>query len=264
MEILLKPFLLDIIIVFFVIVMMILGYKKGFVVRLYDFAVTVCAGLIAYIMAPVISRTWILYSLPSPLEEVGMKVNQLVVFVIMFIVLKLIGKVLGVVVKPVLKKILSILKLTEFADGMLGLVLSLLESVIFIYIVLIIVISPLVPYGEEMIDDSLLARAITSHVPIYTDKMMDLNLVDDFSALDLDEKDTTCVTIVSDVLFQLDRLGLIDEETLNTFMVNYYSDIQNVTVDQGTYDQLEQFCQRHSLKSQEILKGLIVSEEYEE
>lgn len=264
MEILMKPFLLDMIIVFFVILMMILGYKKGFVVRLYDFAVTIGAGVIAYIMAQPISRTWIIYQLPSPLEEVGQKVNQLIIFVILFIVLKLIGKILGIVVKPVFKKILSILKLTEFADKILGMGLSFVESLIFIYIILIIIVSPLVAGGNQMIDDSLLAKAIINHVPVYTNKIMETDLISDFSTLNLDEKDTSCVTIVSDVLFQLDDAGLIDEETLNTFMVNYYSDINGVSIDYQTYMKLEQFCQKHSLNSQDILKGLIVSEGYEE
>ena len=264
MEILMKPFLLDIIIVFFVIFMMILGYKKGFVVRLYDLAVTIGAGLIASIMAQVLSYTWIIYQLPAPLEEAGQTVNQLIIFVILFIVLKLTGKVLGIVIKPVLKKILSILKLTEFADKILGMGLSFLESLIFIYIIVIIVVSPLVAGGNQMISDSMLAQAIVSRVPFYTDQVMEMNLISDFSALDLSAKDTSGVTIVSDVLFQLDRAGLIDEATLNTFMVNYYSDISGVTVDHQTYQQLEQFCQKHSLNSQDILKGLIVGEGYEE
>ena len=37
MGILLKPFILDVIILFYVMIMLILGYKKGFIVRLYDF-----------------------------------------------------------------------------------------------------------------------------------------------------------------------------------------------------------------------------------
>ena len=264
MEILVKPFLLDVIIVFIVMIMMILGYKKGFVVRLYDFVTTALTCLVAYIASYPVSRSWIIYSLEPPLEEVGDKVNQLVVFVILSVVLKLICRILGIFVKPMLKNMFSAFKITRFADQSLGAALSLLESMILIYIVLVVIISPLFSGGQEMIEQSVIAKSVTNHVPVYTEKMMTLDLVEEYRYLDLDKKDTTCVTIVSDVLFQLDDLGLIDEESLETFMVNYYKDIDEVTVDQGTYERLLAFCQKHGINEQKIIKGLIVSEGNEE
>lgn len=264
MEILGKPFLLDVIIVFIVMIMMILGYKKGFVVRLYDFVTTVLACLAAYIASYPVSQSWIVYSLQPPLEEVGDKVNQLVVFVVLFIGMKLLCRILGIFIKPFLKNLFSAFKMTRFADHSLGAMLSLLESLILIYIVLVVIISPLFSGGQEMIEQSVIAKSVTDHVPVYTEKMMALDLVEEYRYLDLDQKDTTCVTIVSDVLFQLDDLGLIDEETLKTFMINYYGDIDGVTVDQGTYERLLAFCQKHDINEQKIIKGLIVSEENEE
>lgn len=264
MEILVKPFLLDVIIVFFIMIMMILGYKKGFIVRLYDFVTTVLTCLAAYIASYPVSRSWTIYSLQPPLEEVGDKVNQLVVFVILFVVLKLICRILGIFVKPMLKNMFSAFKITRFADHSLGAALSLLESMILIYIVLVVIVSPLFSGGQEIIEQSVIGKSVTDHVPVYTEKMMALDMIEEYRYLDLDRKDTACVTIVSDVLFQLDDLGLIDEDTLKTFMINYYSDIDQVSVDQGTYERLLAFCQKHEIDDQKITKGLIVSEKNEE
>lgn len=115
-----------------------------------------------------------------------------------------------------------------------------------------------------MIQHSILANSITRIVPLYTEEMMKVDLIQEFTQLDLDTKDTTCVTIVTDVLFQLDKSKWIDEKTLETFMINYYQDLNKVSLKQETYDKISELCQKNNIESQEILKGIIVSDEDEE
>ena len=264
MEILVKPFILDIIIIFFVMIMMILGYKKGFVVRLYDFVSTVLAILIAYAVSLPISQIWIIYSIEPPLQEIGNAVNHFFVFVIIFVIFKLACKILGIFIKPVIKKLFSILKITQFLDNFLGLVLSILESLLFVYIALVIIVSPIFSGGKEIIQQSIIGHTITQIVPFYTKEMMKFDLIQQFRHLDLDTKDTACVTIVTDVLFQLDEYELIDEKSLETFMINYYQDLDEVCLKQETYDKINELCQKNNIESKEILKGIIVSDEDEE
>lgn len=264
MGILGKPFLLDIIIIFFVMIMMILGYKKGFVVRLYDFATTLLALLIAYTVADSLSQVWVIYSLAQPLTTIGEKVNQFFIFIIIFFIFKLACKILGIFIKPVIKKLFSIFKITQFLDSLLGLILSVLESLVFIYLAMVIIISPVFSGGKEMIQQSILGNTITKTVPLYAMEMMKFDIIQDFSNLDLNTKDTTCVTLVTEVLFQLDENEFIDDDSLALFMVNYYHDIEQVSINQETYEMIEQMCQKHQLDSEDILKGIIVSDENEE
>ena len=109
MGILLKPFILDVIILFYVMIMLILGYKKGFIVRLYDFVSTILAALIAYEISYPVSQVWIIYQLDPPLEVLSQNVNQFFIFVIIFVIFKVACKILGIFLKPLLKKILSFL-----------------------------------------------------------------------------------------------------------------------------------------------------------
>lgn len=264
MEILMKPFILDTIILFFVMIMIILGYKKGFVVRLYDFVSTLFVIFIAYTVSQPLSQGWIIYSIEPPLQEIGKTVNRFFVFVIIFIIFKLAFKILGIFIKPMIKKVFSILKITQFFDHFLGIILSFLESLLFVYLALAIIISPVLSGGKEMIQHSILANSITRIVPLYTEEMMKVDLIQEFTQLDLDTKDTTCVTIVTDVLFQLDKSKWIDEKTLETFMINYYQDLNQVSLKQETYDKISELCQKNNIESQEILKGIIVSDEDEE
>lgn len=264
MENLMKPFVLDIIIIFFVMIMIILGYKKGFVIRLYDFVTTLLVWLIARIIAIPLSKVWIIYSIDSPLQKIGETVNQFFIFVIVFVVLKLLCKVLGFFIKPLIRKIFSILKITGFLDNLLGVILSLLESIILVYLALVIIVSPLFNGGNELIEKSVLGDIITKVVPVYTSEMMKFDIIQDLIDVDLDTKDTTCVTIVTKALFQLDENRLIDNETMRSFIINYYKDIDNVSLNQETYDMIEKLCQRNNIENKKILEGIIVSDENEE
>lgn len=264
MEILMKPFILDTIIIFFVMIMMILGYKKGFVIRLYDFVTTLLAMFISNGIAKPVSQVWIIYKIDPPLQEIGETVNHFFVFIMIFIVFKLACKILGIFIKPVIKKIFSLLKITDFLDRLLGLILSVLESILLIYIALVIIISPVFSGGKEMIQQSILGNFITNAVPLYTEEIMKFDMIQDFMHLDLDTKDTTCVTIVTEVLYHLDENEMIDDESLKTFMISYYQDIDNVSLKQETYDMIKEMCHKNNIESEDILKGIIVCEEDEE
>lgn len=264
MDILVKPFILDIIIVCFVMIMMFLGYKKGFVVRLYDFGTTLLSLLIAYVVYVPLGKTWIIYSLQPPLQDIGQTVNQFFVFIVVFAVFKLACKILGIFIKPVIKKMFSILKTTKLLDSLLGLFFSMLESLLLIYIALVIVVSPLLNGGQDIISQSIIGHMITETVPFYSQELLKMELIHDLTDIDLDTKDTSCVTLVTEILYQLDENEWIDDETLTAFMFHYYQDIDNVSLNQKTYDMIKDMCQKNNLDSQDILKGIEVNDEDEE
>ena len=264
MGILLKPFILDVIILFYVMIMLILGYKKGFIVRLYDFVSTFLAALIAYEISYPVSQVWIIYQLDPPLEVLSQNVNQFFIFVIIFVIFKVACKILGIFLKPLLKKILSFLKLTEFLDHLLGVILSFLESVVIIYLTLAMIISPLFSGGKEIIQNSIIAHTISLSMPEYTREIMNFELIKDFHNIDLNQKDTTCVTLVSEILYKLDTEGMMDEQSLKTFIESYYSKMDDVSVDQKTYDLIIEMCHKHQLDDQKVCEGIRVSDENEE
>lgn len=263
MGILLKPFILDVIILFYVMIMLILGYKKGFIVRLYDFLSTVLAALIAYEISYPVSQTWVIYQLEPPLEILAQNVNQFFMFVIIFVLFKLACKILGIFIKPFIQKVFSLLKITKLLDHLLGIVLSFLESLVMIYIILALIISPLFSGGKEMVQNSIIAQTISQSLPQYASEIMNFEIIKDFHNIDLSQKDTACVTLVTEILYKLDNDDMIDEQSLKTFIESYYENIDDVLLDQKTYDLLIEMCHHHQIDDKKVSEGIIVSENEE-
>lgn len=263
MGILLKPFILDVIILFYVMIMLILGYKKGFIVRLYDFLSTLLAALIAYEISYPISQICVIYQLEPPLEVLAQNVNQFFMFVIIFVLLKAACKILGIFIKPSIQKVLSLLKITKLLDHLLGIVLSFLESIVMIYIILALIISPLFSGGKELIQNSIIAQTISQSLPQYASEIMNFEMIKDFHDIDLSKKDTAYVTLVTEMLYKLDKDGMIDEQSLKTFIESYYDHIDHVSLNQKTYDLLMEMCRHHQIDEQKVSEGIIVSENEE-
>ncbi|MGN1182362.1 MAG: CvpA family protein [Faecalibacillus sp.] len=257
MGILLKPFVLDMIIIFYVMIMIFLGYKKGFLVRLYDFLSTLLSLLIAYEISFPISKIWIIYQLQPPFQDISENINQFFVAVIIFIIFKLACLILGVFLKPMLKKVVSFLKLTELFDHLLGIVLSFAESLIFIYLTLVLIVSPLFHHGQDIIDNSVIAGIITQSIEQYAEEITKFDMIQDFTNIDLEKKDSACVMAITNILYTLDTNDFVDDDTLKTFIESYYQDVQDISVDQETYDLLTKMCQKHQIDIH-IIQGIEV------
>ena len=93
---------------------------------------------------------------------------------------------------------------------------------------------------------------------------MNFELIKDFHNIDLNQKDTTCVTLVSEILYKLDTEGMVDEQSLKTFIESYYSKMDDVSVNQKTYDLIIEMCHKHQLDDQKVCEGIRVSDENEE
>ncbi|MCD8028728.1 MAG: CvpA family protein [Erysipelotrichaceae bacterium] len=139
--------MLDIVCLIFIIVMTIYGYMKGFVVRLYDLIGTILVIFLSRFLSSILASQYTIYHYDTTdiiSITIGQVVNQIIIFILLFIFLTIIKKLLGMVLKPVLLGITHFFSLTAFIDHLLGAILSIVESVILIYLVLLFVIIPFI------------------------------------------------------------------------------------------------------------------------
>lgn len=170
--------LIDIICVVFMAFMIIIGYRKGFVTRLYDICSLIIVFVLAYFLAKPLSSIWTVYSYDtswSLAALMGSMINQFIIFLILLIILFIVKKVIGIFLKPMLKNITHVFSLTAFFDSLLGAILSAVESLAIIYIVLVFIYIPLTSQGQQQVKESFIANRIVSLTPSLSQNIMDIS-----------------------------------------------------------------------------------------
>lgn len=170
--------MIDICFVIFLILMAILGYVKGFVLRLYDLLGTIVVLMLSYFLSKPLSSLIMIYQYDKQdtlARMVGQMVNQILVFVILIIVLTIIKKLLGIVIKPVLKGLIDTFSLTSFVDKSLGVIMSLIEGVFVTYLVLVFIVIPFTGSGVQAIERTTLAKQVVQIVPNVSEQVISLS-----------------------------------------------------------------------------------------
>lgn len=167
---------IDLIIVVFFLIMLFIGYKKGFVTRFYDIATTILVFALSFALCTPLSDILKIYAYGNDIisTTVGPMINKVVVFIVLFIILFVIKIAVGLAIKPIMKSLVDKLHLTKKINGYLGVILSFLESFIIAYMVLALVVTPLFSNGEEKIEETVLASKILSCFPEYSEQLMSL------------------------------------------------------------------------------------------
>ena len=135
--------LIDILCVAFLLICAIFGYRKGFIVQLYDIISFLFVLFLVYLLSEPLSSIWTIYAYDQSdfiASMLGAMINRLAVGFILFIGLMIIKKIIGFLVKPVLKGVMHSLALTSFLDRLLGLISHVLEGIITIYLVLVFLV----------------------------------------------------------------------------------------------------------------------------
>lgn len=247
--------MIDLIFVVFFIFMAIVGYIKGFVTRLYDFAGTIIVLFLSYFLAKPMSSIIMIYKYDTTdafASMVGQMINQIVVFVILLVVLMIIKKLLGLAIKPVLKGLMQTFSLTSFVDKVLGLILSVIESLIIAYLVLVFAVIPFVNNGTAMTQDSFIASRIIQLVPDVSQSVMDMS---QYLKTDQNTQFDSPETLTKLMLSAID-MNLIDsqqaEKILSENILNQLNE-KNITLTPKQKQQIEVILQESGYSKNELM-----------
>lgn len=141
-----------------IIVLMIVGFVRGFMMSLIDLLGTFVILLVAYFVSPLLASTFTIA--PHISFDVGVealnviiidRINQLFWFVIVFVV----GSLIILFMKPVVK-VVGQLPVIKQVNSILGLVLGLIKGYIIALIAIFVLSTPLINNGRIVIDNTWL------------------------------------------------------------------------------------------------------------
>ena len=244
-----NPMTLDLVIVLFLIIYTIMGYIRGFIIRLYDFFTLFFSLFLAFNFSMPLSKLWTLYSLEGLLAPLGERMNQILIFVIIFFITKFLFQLLGTLLKPFLKKIVSLLKMTRFFDGLLGSILSIIQGVILVYLALSMIFVPFIKDSKKTIQESRVASFIMETMPDYYSSFIEYDQLDQLTSFDLSLPNEKQAEIVTDFNQWLEK------ETIKQFIQDYYSELAKDDLSEEDYQKLQDLCQNYQIDIKSILKG---------
>ena len=260
--------IIDIVFVLFFVFMAIIGYKNGFVTRLYDLVSLIIVFFLTIWLTEPLSQMFRLYSYNQEdiiASTIGSMINYFIVMIITFVVLFIIKKIIGILFKPVLKTLIDTFSLTEFVDSLLGLVLSVIESIFIAYLVVLLLITPLCPNGGTIIDQTKIAKHILNIIPSITNQVRDLQKnYNHLISLDFESKDS--IESIVELVLTAQDFGLVSEEQFIDMYNMYVKDKLNgkdVTLTQEQKQQVQNILKESQLDEkqiQSILNQINVSE----
>lgn len=230
----LQPIFIDIIVTFVILFMVFTGYIKGFVVRLYDLMATIVALVLSLFLCGPLGEIFIIYKIDGFAGMIGSFVNRIIVFVILFIAAKIIFRIFGLFIKPILRTVVSKIGLLDTFDKVLGAILSFLEACLLVYVVLIMVISPIFSNGSKTIQETILAKHVLNIIPPVTNTVMEIT--DDFktvnevlnNGISYDKLSGQSIHAISALLSTLYNANMIDEQKALETIDTYFKDIDTI------------------------------------
>lgn len=207
---------IDIIFIIFFIIMTIFGYIKGFITRLYDFIGTIIVIFLSFWLSKPVSSIVILYHYDKTdiiAKTIGAFINQVVVFFALLIVLWIVKKFLGLLIKPLLESISDKFVITSALNHILGVILSFIEGIVISYIVVIFMMTPVYPQGQDMIDQTVIAKHILDIVPSVTKEVQNMN-----TNIESLYNTKQSLENMTQLMLSMHDLGIIDDEQLLTIM----------------------------------------------
>ncbi|MFQ9923375.1 MAG: CvpA family protein [Beduini sp.] len=248
-------FILDIIVIGFLLISMLVGYFRGFTTRFFSFILSILAFFLAFILSKPVSLlfTFQIRISGGAISEVLKGFYPLIYQVIAFIILLVIFMILKVVIlfvfRNTIKRFIDTLAFSRFIDGILGSALSLVEGLIFTFIALCVMMMPFIKDGNKIIDNSTIASHILDLVPEASKQLNALsdtyNLTKnlDFSSFSLEKLDKNSLSTLKTMITSAQDMGLVTPQDVNDLVESYRSDIeqaQDVKVDQETKKQIDE------------------------
>lgn len=269
----LQPIFIDIFVVFTILFMVITGYIKGFVVRIYDLLATIVALVASLFLCGPLGEIFVLYKVEGIASMIGSFINRLIIFIILFIIAKILFKFLGMVVKPAIRTLLSKIGFIEKFDKILGVILSFIQSCLLLYVVLIMIISPIFSGGRQTIEQTTIAKHVLNIIPPVT--QMVTNITNEFQAfkaildngLSYDQLSGQNLETITSLLGTLLETGMIDEkhavETINDYFDTVYKSDDKIKMTSKQYLELQKTLDLFSdekIDKTRIINKIAVSE----
>ena len=269
MDFAINSLVIDVIIVFILLIMLILGYIKGIVYRGYDLMATIVSLVISLYASSPLSNIFKIYQVEGIGEIIGDVVNRFIIFLILLACLKLLLFFLGLIIKPILKKIIYAFKLFEHIDRLLGIIASFIEGMIIIYLGLVFIIMPILSGGKEAVENTIFAKRILNLVPTVTNEIeaiSNVGMVID-NGINYDSFNSENIYYIALTLNKAYDNGIIDQEKLDEMMSNYWQDfdqIENpINLTQKQYDEVIKLLNKldsTKINVEMILNKIVVSE----
>lgn len=179
---------IDYIVLAYLAISLLIGYRRGVFGRLYDLISTILVFVGAAMLTQPVANNVTFYSgsgnivdtLTAPL------INTAVAFIICLIVLFVIKILLGLILKPLFRHLKDSTRLTHFVGGLLGMALSFVQSLLILYVVLALIIPTIYSNGKSVISQTQVAHYITEDVPDVTgltSGIDDLHILDGMSSV---------------------------------------------------------------------------------
>ncbi len=208
-----NPTTLDIAIIVFCVCFALIGYFKGFIKRAYDLFGMFVVIFLSYFLSSRVSESIQLSSMPSDNLFFPI-INRITAFFILLFILTIIKKFLGFFIKPLLDDIISITPITEKINKFLGLLLSIIESIIISYLALHLVLTPIVKDGVKVIEQTKVSKIVLNIVPQYSNILINMQ----------ENNDLLSDTIINDttvsLLLDSYNVGIINQKQMIGFIEN--------------------------------------------
>lgn len=149
---------------------LLIGYHRGLFGRLFDLITTILVFVGAGMLASPLSHNITFYqgsgnivdALTAPL------INTAVAFIICLIVLFVIKIILSLILKPLFRRLRNSTRITHFVGGVLGMIFSLVQSLLICYVVLALIIPAVYANGKDVVSSTSFAHYIVDDVPDLT------------------------------------------------------------------------------------------------
>lgn len=169
--------LVNLFVIGFVVLMVIWGYFKGFLLQLLSFTVWVTIFLLSWLVAPVLAQILPLINPETGLAQlplIGPMVVIAVNAVLWFVIIVVIMLLLSLLLRPVLKAVGKIPILKELNHA-LGMVFALLKAAMVLVVVTLLLQTPLFTNGITVVDSSFLRLVlpVTTSVSLQIQREID-------------------------------------------------------------------------------------------
>lgn len=241
--------ILDIVFVIFTILMLTIGYVRGFIVRLYNFLASLVALLLSILLSGPLSDMFHLYATSGVLLLIGSFVNRVFIFGLLFSLFRIVFGILGRFVKPTIKSVISKVPFISKFDRIFGVILSFIETLLITYVVLLISVSPLFNDGKETVKDTMLAKHVLNIAPSITDQVM--KITDDFRTINdiigqgvnYDATSQESIATMLSMLSGLQNFDMLPQPEMNEIITTYLTTLENseepIVIDEKTYQKLQ-------------------------
>lgn len=236
-----NPMVIDVFVTFVLLLMLFFGYFRGFVYRAYDLVASIISLIIALYASSPLANIYTFYEAQGLGLLIGDIVNRFIIFLILFSALKFVCFLIGLIVKPLLKTIVCSFSLFKHCDRLLGAGISVIETMLMIYLALIFIVTPIVPGGKENIEETIIAKKILELVPSVTSEFETMTNASEIieKGINYDSFDAKSIYTVSLSLNTAYDHGLISQNKLEEVVIKYYQDIDQV--DQPIKMKLEEY-----------------------